>query len=849
MGELGASASALRPQLRILPLPPARGETPLHSREELLRFVDLQDPELAGWAVKTLLRLDAGAGPELLERCASHAAAQTVETILLTLLGERTPLPERSIEILLDRSEPGIRDLVLLSSLLSGPPLELEAFEESAAGRAALWISDMALGGAPRFEPFPEERIPETIEVVLLDAAQEWLQGLPVDRVLQLFLQSAKLSTPTTGSLILCHLCSRLGFPEAAGFLSGAMDLSIPSSLAQDLFAPIRRTAPWTFQEPDIVELARRLACASPHGLSTLAAQALPLARALRPNLPPEAPAWHQALAELAAATHRTVELVLVDMASPGRLGPYANVAGPLMATALLAAARDAAWVEGFAGRPDDDDRAFARALARARVPAAAPEEAVERAVRIEASRMVDLVAEETRRADPASLSMPLAVIETWGDEAWVDATLKLLLLNGDSFELSQRLFDSLRPLGWSALPQVSRALRLLPASARTAALEYLAEFPCRRTLEALVNAFPHYARSEWPGDYWAALAETGAPEGAEKLAREWRHGEVTIARALAFLAKIHPDLAMRRRGILEDLRSNEAALEGDRPPLLLPLHCSACGRTSEHRIDQMILAGESPHEASPTRILICKYCGAPEAWRHTRESLQRFDDALARELDEIARRGTIPPGEARFLDIRRLSGAVGEAVRTPRAEWRAAQDALALRPDDPDALLAVGRLLRRSGWARQAAAPLAKLVKGHPGHVEGRLEYAWIRFERGQLDQAAAEHDRAAAMFCCTSMTESERERLAAEFESLALALDKAGRKVRQLKLEPRTQAPDLGATASFGGFEPSNGESFAETALRLERELARERPCPCASGKPYRDCCGTVVWQPFVK
>lgn len=848
MGELGASASAFRPQLRILSLPPSLGETPIFSRDELLRLAVSDDVEVAGWAVKTILRLDAGAAPELLERFAAQAPVPLVETILLALLGERTPLPETSIETLLDRRDPTLRDLVLLSSLLSGPPLGIEAFEPSAAGRAALWISDTVLGSAPRSDLLVEESIPETVEVVLLDAVQEWMQPTTPERAIEIFLQASKLATPIPGSLILSHLCSRLGFPETASYLSGTMDLSISTPLAQDLFAPIRRTAPWAFRDAALGELARQLACARPAGLATLAAQALPIVRGLRPQVPQQAPAWQKAFAEHAITTLSTAERVLIDMASPGRLGPYANVAGPLMATALLAAARDAAWVGGFA--TSDDDKTFVRALTQARCPAAAPEEAVERAARIDAGRMIDLVAEETRRADPASLSMPLAVIETWGQEAWVEATLKLLLLHGDSCELAQRLFDSLRPLGWSALPQVSRAVRLLPDCARTAALEYLAEFPCRRTLETLVNAFPHYARSEWPGEYWEALAETGAPEAADKLAREWRHGEVTIARALAFLAKIHPDLAMRRRGILEDLRANEAALAGERPPLLLPLRCSACGRTSEHRIEQMILTGESPEEAVPTRILLCKYCGAPETWRHTQESLQRFDDALARELAEIARRGALPAAEARFLDVRRLVDKEGgECHRTPRGQWRAAQDALAANPDDADALLAVGRLLRRSGWPRQAATPLARLLQSNPGHVEARLEYAWVRLERGQLDQAVEEHDRAAAAFCCTSLTEAERSRLTAEFEALAGALETAGRKPRRLVSAPEPlPAPDLSATAAFGGYEPLGGETFAETALRLEREMARERPCPCESGKPYRECCGTVVWQPFV-
>lgn len=849
MGELGASASSFRPHLKILSLSPSLNETPLFSRDELLRLADSKDIDVASWAVKTILRLDTGAAPDLLDRYAPHAPAPILEIFLLNLLSERTPIPEPSIEPLLDRNDSVVRDLVLLSSLLSGPPLGIEPFESSTAGRAALWISDMALGSATRLEPLPEESISATVEVVLLDATQEWLQELAPDRVLEIFLQAAKLSTPIPASLILSHLSCRLGFPETANFLTGTMDLTIPTPLAQDLFSPIRRSAPWAFRDASVVELARRLACTRPHGLAMLAAQAVPIVRGLRPQLPQDAPAWQRAFADLALKTVSTSELVLIDMASPGRLGPYANVAGPLMATALLAASRDAAWIDGFAAR--DDDRSFVQALTRTRIPAAAPEEVVERAARIDAGRLVDLVAEEARRADPASLSMPLAVIETWGEEAWVNATLKLMLLNGNSFELAQRLFDSLRPLGWTALPQVSRAVRLLPASARTAALEYLADFPCRRTLETLINAFPHYARSEWPGEYWEALAETGAPEAADKLAREWRHGEVTIARAFAFLAKLHPDLAMRRRGILEDLRVNEAALSGERPPLLLPLHCSACGRTSEHRIEQMILTGESPEDASPTRILLCKYCGAPETWRHTRESLQRFDSALARELDEIARRGTLPSSEARFLDVRRLvDSESGDPHRTPRAQWRAAQDALAVNPDDADALLTVGRLLRRSGWSRQAAAPLVRLIQSNPGHVEGRLEYAWVRLERGNLDQAAEEHDRAAAAFLCTSLTETDRGRLAAEFEALADALEKAGRNVRRVaSLPDPLPAPDLSATAAFGGYEPSNGETFEETALRLERELARERPCPCESGKPYRDCCGTVVWQPFVR
>jgi len=850
MSELGAAASssaAFRPQLRIVSRPqPHQDESPLHSTDELLQLAESAHEEVAAWAAKTLLRLDPASAAPLLERLAGTAPTSTVETLLLTVLGERAPLPPACLDALLARRDPTIRDLTLLASLLSGPPLPITSFEESDAGRTALWLSDVALGGATRLEPLADTNTSDLVDMVLLDAAHEWLQPLAADRVMQIFLQAAKLPTAAPGALIVSHLAARLGVPEAADYLCGVMDLSIPSGLAQNMFPPIRRASPWAFKDDEIVELARELASARPSAVPPLASRALARTRGLRRTLLETAPAWQRALAGLTARTFEAAELVMVDLSAPARLGPYANVAGPLVAAALLAAARDSAWIDGFA----DDDRMFVRALSRARVAAAAPEEVVERAGHLEASRLIDIVAEETRRADPASLSLPLSVVETWGEEAWTDATLKLLLLNGQSFELSQRLFDALRPLSWTSVPKVARAVRLLPAPARSAALEYLADFPCRVTVEALLGAFPHYARSEWPGEYWNALAETGSLEAADKLAREWRAGEVTIARALSFVASIHPELEQRRRAILDDLRDCEEDLAGDRPPLLLPLHCSACGRTSEQVIDQLILAGESPDEASPTRILLCKYCGGVETWRHTRESLQRFDDALALELDEISRRGgTIPPAEARFLDIRRLGSVSGVFPPTPRAEWREAQDTLKQDPDHADALLTVGKLQRRGGWTRQATGPLSRLIQVHPDAVEGRIEYAFVRLERGRLDEAAEQYEKAAAMFCCTSLTGAERERLAKAIDELAAGLAKAGRQVPQLKREAGTGAPDLSASASFGGYEPSNGESFEETAMRLEREFDREqRPCPCASGKLYSNCCGTVVWQPFV-
>jgi preprotein translocase subunit SecA len=42
--------------------------------------------------------------------------------------------------------------------------------------------------------------------------------------------------------------------------------------------------------------------------------------------------------------------------------------------------------------------------------------------------------------------------------------------------------------------------------------------------------------------------------------------------------------------------------------------------------------------------------------------------------------------------------------------------------------------------------------------------------------------------------------------------------------------------------GDDGQQGQSTPDTFVRQERKVGRNEPCPCGSGKKYKQCCGKV-------
>ncbi len=71
-------------------------------------------------------------------------------------------------------------------------------------------------------------------------------------------------------------------------------------------------------------------------------------------------------------------------------------------------------------------------------------------------------------------------------------------------------------------------------------------------------------------------------------------------------------------------------------------------------------------------------------------------------------------------------------------------QQALAVQPNNPDALLGAGQLLVTAGQVDEAQKLFERLTTIWPDNVEGHIAYTQLLIQRGQLDRAVAEGQRA---------------------------------------------------------------------------------------------------------
>lgn len=80
--------------------------------------------------------------------------------------------------------------------------------------------------------------------------------------------------------------------------------------------------------------------------------------------------------------------------------------------------------------------------------------------------------------------------------------------------------------------------------------------------------------------------------------------------------------------------------------------------------------------------------------------------------------------------------------------EWEGAQKLynliLAIKPDDPDALVNLGNILYRLGFPEGAAAHYAKALEGDPRHPEANYNLGNLLEEQGNLEEAASLYRRA---------------------------------------------------------------------------------------------------------
>jgi tetratricopeptide (TPR) repeat protein len=95
-------------------------------------------------------------------------------------------------------------------------------------------------------------------------------------------------------------------------------------------------------------------------------------------------------------------------------------------------------------------------------------------------------------------------------------------------------------------------------------------------------------------------------------------------------------------------------------------------------------------------------------------------------------------PGKARPHN--NLGNALKEEHRIPEARIQLEQ-ALALKPDYPDALNNLGTIYSSTGRRQEGLALLQRALQLDPGHVQARYNMAMQYYENGMIPEAAREY------------------------------------------------------------------------------------------------------------
>lgn len=398
----------------------------------------------------------------------------------------------------------------------------------------------------------------------------------------------------------------------------------------------------------------------------------------------------------------------------------------------------------------------------------------------------------------------------------------------GDSGFDNDGVAEAVGRLGPLSIPLLRPLFEKNDPAGITLALRILENLPTEEAVDLIL--------SHWPllwGGYKEWLLDAAACIGDKRfipaLKIELREGEQAEGEVFYLLCLINgvadPELERIKREMElreeRERRLRGAMKKGDmgaflREPLEIPLKCRSCRNVYHYTVRKVFVAVGAKDTVIEDHI-VCKKCGALDHYEVANEGMVAVTARLALlTLDA----GTVKMDrdEMTVVPIGSIS-AFGKEIPLQDLVDKY-EKKLRKNPESPELLIGFANALRQIKRREDSVPFYERAIKNDPLAVEGYASLGEYALEKGDLETAFSHYSKAAEI-----MDRGHYYRVSADLDQfkeglLDMLMSVAERLGRSL--------PDT------GDLRPGR-----ENPVPARREVGRNHPCPCGSGKKYKKCC----------
>ncbi len=359
-------------------------------------------------------------------------------------------------------------------------------------------------------------------------------------------------------------------------------------------------------------------------------------------------------------------------------------------------------------------------------------------------------------------------------------------------------------------------------------ALSILEELPTEASVDLiLANWSPLWGEyKEWLLD---AIAGIGDKRFLPVLKAELRAGEQAEGEVFRLLCLISgvadPELKRIERETefreQREKRMQGAIEKGDmgaflKEPLEIPLKCRSCQNVYHYTVGKVFVVVGTEDMVIEDHI-VCKKCGALDHYEVAEEGMAAVGVRLAlhdlgpetakEDRDEMS---VVPIG---------ATSTFGKEIPL-RDLLDKYEKKLSKNPESPELLIGCANVLQQIKRREDAVPFYERAIRNDPLAVEGHVSLGEYAFDKGDLEAAFSHYGKAAEI-----MDRGHYYRVRTDLDQFKEGLlDKF-----------------MSAAERLGKALPQSGEHFprAQEPVPPGREVGRNHPCPCGSGKKYKKCC----------
>jgi hypothetical protein len=302
-----------------------------------------------------------------------------------------------------------------------------------------------------------------------------------------------------------------------------------------------------------------------------------------------------------------------------------------------------------------------------------------------------------------------------------------------------------------------------------------------------------------------------------------------------------------------------------------MELRCGACGKTGSYPVGRLVLDPDQAKGNDPRSIetpfaftgyFHCRHCGAGEPWELTTSSAALIVMLMLEAL-QSPRQARIHLGKLTLFD--------GTCTRWPAQGERHLKQLIEKDPGDYFLHSRLGNLYKIGDAPDLALEAFRKAIERNPHDVESRHSIGELLLERGEKERAAeAFHQVLLHAHHVSARTSQDllRNMVRHTLETLLELHQESGEKIPFLPtIDPKDVKPDPGkpAVVHLYNFDLADEQDWErmvdwwvtgkppahpDTPIRraptprpshprLPGHVGRNDPCPCGSGKKFKNCC----------